>query len=323
MEGTNNDNLINLPMENLKRDKNDCIILTNGKYNKKDVDVGEYMSVHSWIELKDSNKGCLIKNFPFNIDFRNFTKYNGTQGINISKYNNILVPYIGTEIFNVETAKYFFAKFAKGKQKIAVNPYLEYIITLDEKSNGEEVWEGINILFETKKQDTLVFSERLQALKKFLELRHIATHCIDYMLNEFIRQEIFKKSVSYNDDHNVNWSIGVKGKNVRVFPAYDFDFCSGITNGNDKETLSDNGNKDLKSFIKQYQNLPWMKKYIEEVIGNFDIESVIKIAQDETKFMIPEETKKYYTEFYSQRKKEMEAIYRDVLQTKGDEEVCI
>lgn len=310
-------------MEDFKRDKNNFVILTKGKYNNVIIDVGEYSFVHSWIELKDSNLGCLVKNFTYNIVSDRFLEHNGKQGMSISKYNNILVPYIGTEIFSIETVKYFFAKFAKGGQKIMVNPYLEYLITLDEKKNGEEVCEGIDVLLEQQQGDTLVFSERLNAVKKFLELRHIATHTIQSVEDEFIRQEIFKKTVGYKDNHNINWSIGVNGKNIRMFPAYDFDFCSGVVPNREIETLADNGNTDLKSFIEQYKSLPWMKKYIEEVIQNFNIQHVISESYNEIGIPIPTQSKEYFEEYYSEKKKEIQSIYKEILQDRGDDEICI
>ena len=97
--------------------------------------------------------------------YQNFIKMNGKQGIEISKYNNIIVPYIGTEIFNIETVEYLFAKFSRGKQKIPVNANMEYLLTIDETTNGEEVWEGLNIL---SSEDIVSFSERLAQISKFL-----------------------------------------------------------------------------------------------------------------------------------------------------------
>lgn len=254
--------------------------------------------------------------------YQNFIKMNGKQGIEISKYNNIIVPYIGTEIFNIETVEYLFAKFSRGKQKIPVNPNMEYLLTIDEKANGEEVWEGLNIL---SSEDIVSFSERLAQISKFLELRHISMHKIQEVMDELIRQEIFKKTVEYKDNHNGNWAIGIRDRNPRVFPAYDFDFCSGIQNVKTCETLLDNGKADLKSLIMQYRNLPWIKTYIEEVIHHFDMERVFKISYEKTQISLPEYSKQYFENFYSEKKKELEQIYQAVLQDrpKGDDEICV
>lgn len=250
-----------------------------------------------------------------------FIKRNGKDGIEICKYNNLIVPYIGSEIFGIDTVKYFFAKFAKGKQKIPTNPKIEYLITLDEKANGEEVWEGFNIL--TK--DTVIFSKRLNEIKKFLELRQIPSHRVQEILDEFVRQEIFKKSVNYTDNHNANWSLGIDGKKVRLFPAYDFDFCSGIRNTKRIETLCDNGLMNLNSLIKQYMDLPWMKEYLAEVIRNYDMNVVFEKVREKTLLDIPSNIKEYFKNTYSKKKKEIETIYSEIFEEKkqGDDEICI
>lgn len=312
----------------LERDVENNVIFTQGKYNAVDIDIGEYASAHVWIELKNANVQCLIKNLAYNSGnevYNQFIKINGKEGKQISKYNNIIIPYIGSEIFNVETVRYLFAKFSKGRQKIPVNPNIEYLITLDEKLNGEEVWEGWNILSLNNGKDTLVFSERLEEIVKFLKLRHIPTHKIQEVVDEFIRQEILKKTVEYADNHNGNWALGINEKRIRVFPVYDFDFCSKIRSKNIYETLADNGKSDLKSLIIQYKDLPWMKKYISEVVQGFDIEKVLYIASEKTEINIPENVKVYFKEFYSKKKEELEQIFKEVLQqkSKGEEEICI
>ena len=163
----------------LKRDKNNNIVLTQGQYDLVNDDIGQYASAHAWIELKKANVQCLVKNLVYNSvmgAYDEFIKINGKEGLKICKYNNVIIPYIGTEIFGVDTVEYYFTKFSSGKQKIPTNPNLEYLVTLDEKSNGEEIWEGTNILMDSNGEDTLIFSERMDQLKKFLELRHIPTH---------------------------------------------------------------------------------------------------------------------------------------------------
>lgn len=312
----------------LKRDKENNIVLTQGQYEVITDEVGQYASAHAWIELKNTHTQCLIKNFVYNSTmgaYDEFIKRNGKDGIKICKYNNLIVPYIGSEIFSVDTVKYFFAKFARGKQKIPTNPRIEYLVTLDEKINGEEVWEGINVLISNKSKDTILFSKRLNEIKTFLELRQIPSHKIQEILDEFIRQEIFKKSVKYTDNHNVNWSLGLDGKKVRLFPAYDFDFCSGIKNAKRIETLCDNGFMDLKSFIRQYKNLPWMKEYIGEIIQNYDMNMVFEKVNEKTLLDIPDDMKEYFENTYSKNKEEIKLIYGEIFEEKkqGDDEICI
>lgn len=308
----------------LKRDKSNNIVLTQGQYDLVTNEVGQYASAYAWITLKNTQSQCLVKNFVYNSTmgaYDEFIKRNGKDGIEICKYNNLIVPYIGSEIFGIDTVKYFFAKFAKGKQKIPTNPQIEYLITLDEKANGEEVWEGFNIL--TK--DTVIFSKRLNEIKKFLELRQIPSHRVQEILDEFVRQEIFKKSVNYTDNHNANWSLGIDGKKVRLFPAYDFDFCSGIRNTKRIETLCDNGLMNLNSLIKQYMDLPWMKEYLAEVIRNYDMNVVFEKVREKTLLDIPSNIKEYFENTYSKKKKEIETIYSEIFEEKkqGDDEICI
>lgn len=312
----------------LKKDKNNNIILTQGQYELVTDEVGQYASAHAWIELKSTCTQCLVKNFVYNSTmgaYDEFIKRNGKDGIKISKYNNLIIPYIGSEIFGVDTVKYFFARFTNGKQKIPVNPRIEYLVTLDEKMNGEEVWEGINVLMINKSKDTILFSRRLSEIKTFLELRQVPSHRIQEILNDFIRQEIFKKSVNYTDNHNVNWSLGLDGKKARLFPAYDFDFCSGIKNVKIIETLCDNGMMDLKSLIRQYKDLPWMENYIKEVIQNYDINTVFEKIKEKTLLDIPNDMKEYFENTYNKNREEIKSIYSEIFKEKkqGDDEICI
>ena len=127
----------------LKRDKENNIVLTQGQYDLVTDEVGQYASAHAWIELKNTHSQCLVKNFIYNStmsSYDEFIKRNGKDGIKICKYNNLIIPYIGSEIFNVETVKYFFAKFSRGKQKIPTNQAIKHdkivIITLFLKKTG-------------------------------------------------------------------------------------------------------------------------------------------------------------------------------------------
>lgn len=312
----------------LKRDRENNVILTQGQYDLVTDEVAQYSSAHAWIELKNTNTMCLIKNFAYNSTmggYNEFIKRNGKDGIKICKYNNLIVPYIGSEIFNVDTVKYFFVKFNNSRQKIAVNPRIEYLVTLDEKNNGEEIWEGINVLMSNKSRDTILFSRRLSEIKKFLEFRQVPSYRIQEVLNDFIRQEIFKKSVQYTDNHNINWSLGLEDKKVRLFPAYDFDFCSGINNVKKIETMCDNGLMDLNSFIKQYQSLPWIKEYIEIVIKNYDMNRVFEKVEEKTLLEIPDDIKEYFENIYGKNKEKIELIYSEIFKEKkqGDDEICI
>ena len=148
---------------------------------------------------------------------------------------------------------------------------------------------------------------------------------VQEILDEFVRQEIFKKSINYTDNHNANWSLGIDGKKVRLFPAYDFDFCSGIRNTKRIETLCDNGLMDLNSFIKQYRNLPWMKEYLAEVIRNYDMNVVFEKVREKTLLDIPSNIKDYFENTYSKKKAEIETIYSEIFEEKkqGDDEICI
>lgn len=312
----------------LKRDKENNIVLSKSQYDIVTEETGQYASAHAWIELKNTHTQCLIKNFVYNSTmgaYDIFIKNNGKSGIKICKYNNLIVPYIGSEVFGVDTVKYFFAKFSRGAQKIPTNPKIEYLVTLDEKMQGEEVWEGVNILMSLNSKDTLLFSDRIKEITNFLKLRKIPAHRIQEITDEFIRQEIFKKSIEYVDNHNVNWSLGLNEKRVRLFPAYDFDFCSGIVAKTRKETICDNGLTDLKSLIIQYKELPWMKKYIKEIVQNYNIKRVFEKAEEKMMVKIPQDVKQYFEEFYASKKKEMEIIYLDIFREpkKGDEEICI
>ena len=93
----------------LKRDKNNNIVLTQGQYDLVNDDIGQYASAHAWIELKKANVQCLVKNLVYNSvmgAYDEFIKINGKEGLKICKYNNVIIPYIGTEIFGVENKKF-------------------------------------------------------------------------------------------------------------------------------------------------------------------------------------------------------------------------
>lgn len=71
-EITNNMNINKIRTRNetqeLERDEKGNVILTPGKYNAIDIDIGEYASAHAWISLKKINVQCLVKNQVFDIE---------------------------------------------------------------------------------------------------------------------------------------------------------------------------------------------------------------------------------------------------------------
>ena len=89
----------------LERDQKSNIIFTQSKYNAVDIDIGEYASAHAWIELRNANAQYLVKNFAYNSGgeaYSKFIKNNGKAAIEISKYNNIILPFI----FSSKVIKY-------------------------------------------------------------------------------------------------------------------------------------------------------------------------------------------------------------------------
>ena len=307
--------------ERFGKDEKGNIIVPKVQYKIITDELGPCKQASMWINIKD--KEYLIKNFTYDGGFTrrcDFIKYNGRANMHICKYNNLIVPYIGNIIFDIDTVKYFFVKFYDKAEGIKTN--LEYLATFDEKIDGEELWEGANILNANKEGDTEDFSKRMEQIKVFLKLRHFSQAQIQSVTDEFIKQEIFKKTVEYRDNHNFNWCIGIDGKNVRLFPAYDFDLCSGIRKERPIYTYCDNGKTDIKSFIEQYKDLPWIKEYLKGVIARFSIEAVLQKVTQETKIEIPERTKKYFIDMYSEKKKKMEELYREIFikRDKGDDE---
>ena len=82
---------------------------------------------------------------------------------------------------------------------------------------------------------------------------------------------------------------------------------------------------DLKSFIKQYKNLPWIKEYIEEVIKNYDMNVVFEKVKEKNLLDIPNDMKEYFGNTYIQKKAELEEIYDEIFieRKRGDDEICI
>lgn len=104
----------------LKRDKANNIVLTQGQYDLVTNEVGQYASAYAWITLKNTQSQCLVKNFVYNSTmgaYDEFIKRNGKDGIEICKYNNLIVPYIGSEIFGIDTVKYFLPNLLKENKK--------------------------------------------------------------------------------------------------------------------------------------------------------------------------------------------------------------
>lgn len=264
---------------------------------------------------------CLVKN-PLGDVFKSIKE----SGKNISLYNNILLPYMAQEAFGVESVKYFLAKFVGDGHKINVKPDAKYLISLDAKNDGEEVIEGWNMVHDSAVEDFgNFFSARTYAMTEYLRLRKVPEHRIQEITDELIRQEIFKKFVRYVDNHNANWAIGVDGRNVRLFPIYDLDLCCEADYASEIETQTDEGQVDLKSFIIQYKDLPWMERYLEEIIENSDMDKIFETSFERTKTAIPDEIKDYYKQFFNKRIKELEEAYNEITSERqeGDEDKCI
>lgn len=285
-------------------------------------DVSQYSTANSWI-IMNGTYNCLIKNLFSDIHPENINP----ELIQISKYNNVLLPFLAAEKFGIESVCYYLVKLPK-IDGTEINPGDTYLMTFDEKRRGEEVIEGVDILTD-EKQLTEFFSERLSSVRNFLKLRKVPEHTIKKVEDELIRQEIFKKFVEYTDNHNRNWSIAVDGKNVRPFPTYDYDLCCGVNYldsilGKKIETkiesCDDNGETDLESFIMQYRNLPWMQTYLREILANLDIEEIFEESYRITGISIPEEAKTYYREYFKTRYQELNDAYQKIFVIKEPEE---
>lgn len=311
----------NIRLTKLRRDNKGYVLLSNNNYVPSKLDVEDYEAVNSWIMLPEKTM-AIIKNLPVSNHSADFIHNMSEEHKNLLKYNNIVLPFVGKEVFGIDTAEYFLVKFTPEPQSISVIPGQEYILTLDKRRTGEINWEGWDILVKTQIQDTNSISERIRAITGFLKANKVHEHTIYEVKDEFIRQEIFKKFIGYVDNHNGNWSIGMLGKSARAFPVYDFDICCGIQKPYANITVSDNGRTDLKSLIEQYRGLLWIKTYLKEIISTFDMNTIFEKSYERTKVQIPLKQKLYYRDYFQARIAELKAIYNEVFLgiIQGDEE---
>ena len=68
-----------------------------------------------------------------------------------------------------------------------------------------------------------------------------------------------------------------------------------------------------------------MKKYIKEVIQDFDMDRVFETSEERTVINISDDIRTYFSDFYSKKKEELEAAYKEIFEERkqGDDEICI
>lgn len=243
------------------------------------------------------------------------------QGKTISVYNNIILPYLGESFFGIDTVKYYIARFTDPNNKLMLDSENQYLITLDAKQDEEEIIEGWQMIKQIGMNELEEsFTYRMFATEEYLRIQNVFEHQIQQTTDELIRQEIFKKFIRYVDNQNTNWSIAIHGRNARAFPAYDFDLCCNADLAYEIESKTDNGKTDLTSFIMQFQDLPWMKKYLENIIEHFEMEQLFQISSKSTNIHIPNGVKSYYTEFFKQRMAELKQAYKKFNKVREDDE---
>lgn len=106
-----------------------------------------------------------------------------------------------------------------------------------------------------------------KSIEQFFMLRYFNESQIDQLKLDFIKQSFLNKLFDNKDANGKNMGIIYKGKNARMSPMFDFDFCMGNTRVkgcNIEKTV--NGKKDLLSFIDFYKEnqsfMQWIQNYI-------------------------------------------------------------
>ena len=282
------------------RDNNRYVILNNCNGNIKipHIEVLEmiipkrriYSSVFCWLSLMIGAKKehCLIKSKNFSVMFSQDNKNIANIGVKaeeVAFFNNIIIPYIASEIFGLESVEYLLCNDDYNRK---------YLLTFDAKNEGEQFIECKEFFSEKSFEELLKLkniNERIQAMKKFIKDKGFDKKHIKKLEDQCITQLILKKFIEYKDDSLINMSLGYNEtkKEARIMPIYDLDYSSGITNPEyeygeeDNATEADNGKTDLKSVIEQYKDRKGIKEYLELIIKRYDMEKVFKKSKEKTR----------------------------------------
>lgn len=305
-----------LPVDYFQVDEKGNLLLDTKKCYKSERNVESYATCIGWIML-DSGRMALIKNF-FGDIYRNRLS---VEDYNLSKYNNILIPEIARQLQN-NSAQYYFIKKEESN-----NTYLLTMNFLDMDSE-EKLIEGNDILLDSIKDEIegkteeesediqvdavaeLEISKILEKLEIYLINNNCCQEDIDTVKRDFIKQSILNKFIKQSDENNGNWGIIRNRDNrYRIAPIYDVDCSCGINKMRKKQRICSNKQTDIESLITQYKDLPWMKKYIEEVINNFDIQKAFTNSKQNTNIEIEENIKDRYISFFDERIEELKKIY--------------
>lgn len=249
-----------------------------------------YSSVDCWIELiiGEQKEHCLIKNKNFDGMFENNNEIKANnKAEEVAFYNNIVIPYIASEIFALESIEYLLCNDESNYNR-------KYILTFDAKREGEQLIEWKEFFSDKSFGEMIRVKntiERIEAMKKFLIDKDFDENIIKKLEDQCIMQFIFKKFIDYKDDSLINMSLGFNEikKEARIFPIYDVDFSSGITNSiyvygeGDNATEADNGKTDLKSVIEQFKDRKGLKEYLKLIIDRFDMEKVFEKSKERTR----------------------------------------
>lgn len=293
------------------------ILLDTKQCKPSSIDVDQYYFCKGWILLADKSTMALLKN-PYGDIRRDITR----EEYNLSLYNNILVPQIATQLEN-RGAQYYLTKIKKGKTV----DKRTYILTLDFKHKNETLIHGEEILDDMEEGlAELNIDKLIDITCKYFEKNNCSKHDIEIFRQDFIKQSFFNRFIKHEDEHNKNWAILMNEKNnrVRLAPSYDID-CSCELNkkGKISRKTNDGSLVSLQSFLEQYKDEEWFKKYIGDVIEKFDLEKAFKDAEKETFTRIPDECKNSYRNFFGHRFFELKQAYKTIFMDKTKEEGTI
>lgn len=321
-------------LEKYERDHNGNFILKNGDYIISDLPTDMYKCSEGWIFLpqidpftRNQLQGsmALIKT---TIPEKCPGYYTGTDGEMLR--TNIFILSEVAKQFQLKTANYYNTIFrdskeleseensirVKGKKDRRIKSGQRYILTPSFRGENEELLHYADMLSDSKELRAKVM---LDEIKEYLRIRHIPEEDIEQVEREFIKQTIFNKFIEYSDEHNSNGGVLItnepQNRRARLAPSYDLDFATGIynvTTGSRTPMFffrtANNGRDDMIGMLEQFKG-EFVGRYLQETIGNFDLETAIEQGERNGNFRISDKARRKYTRFFSAQIRELTEHY--------------
>lgn len=265
------------------------------------IDLDNYLFIISKRRLQDSKIGrdwLISSNLDSYLITNRHSSDINNKWIKISEKNNFLLPQIAKQL-ELPATIYYKGKFPEKSQRLES----VFFMTKDLLKDGESLILGDEIYKRKKDRVKIDFedllSETAKYIKRYYKKNKInsseAEKVKDEVRKGLIKQTIFNKLVFNNNEGNSKWGlIKQEDSTLKLAPIYSFDYCSGVESSGKSHHRVLHKKEDVETFIQEYADEEWFRKWIKEKVITLDIDKAINDMKNETGMNLTEKENEYY-----------------------------